>query len=199
MSTPPATRSRPGEIAALLGVAGVIVVADQLTKAAVAAALPLGGSRNVIGEVVQIWHAENSGAAFSLLQNGLPLFLVVTVVALGLVAYYARSLHGRSWWYFLALGLLLGGTLGNLVDRVTRGGRVIDFVSVGFGDTRFPTFNVADSALTVGVILLIAILWLFDDTERMEASRDRGAGSGVALPSPPSPPGGEDPRGGGAG
>lgn len=177
MMTPRSHRSRPGEIGALLGIAAVVVVADQLSKAAVAAALPLGGRLNVIGDLVQIWHAENSGAAFSLLQNGLPLFLVVTVIALALVAYYARTLHGRSWWYFLALGLLLGGTLGNLIDRVTRGGKVIDFVSVGFGSTRFPTFNVADSGLTVGVILLIVLLWFFDaEPERSAPAPAHGDG-----------------------
>lgn len=181
----------------LLSVAVVLLVADQLTKAAVAAGLTLGAHLDVVGDLVQIWHAENSGAAFSLFQNGLPLFLVVSVVALGMVVYFARSLAGRSLWYFVVLGMVLGGTLGNLVDRVTRGGRVIDFVSVGFGDTRFPTFNVADSSLTVGILLLVVLLWLVDRDD-VRAADPASAPNGTTV----RPAGGgpaDRPGGGGTG
>jgi signal peptidase II len=188
------TRRRTGEIVTLLGVAGVVLVADQVTKAAVAASLALGDHADVLGTVVQIWHAENSGAAFSLFQGGLPLFLFVSVVALGLVAYFAWSLRDRSVWVFVLLGLLLGGTLGNLVDRLARGGRVIDFLSVGIGDLRWPTFNVADSSLDIGIVGLVAFLWWFDRRE----ARSRSAADGGSLPAPGVGPG-DIPRGGGAG
>ncbi len=198
MSEPRPARRRTGEIATLLGVAGVVLLADQVTKAVVAASLALGEHVDVLGTVVQIWHAENSGAAFSLFQGGLPLFLVVSVVALGLVAYFAWSFRGRSLWIFALLGLLLGGTLGNLVDRLARGGRVIDFVSVGIGDLRWPTFNVADSSLDVGIVTLVILLWWLDRREAHPAEHAGRADSTASLPAAHTGHG-DSTRGGGAG
>jgi signal peptidase II len=158
---------RPVEILALLGTAAILVLADQVTKALVVANVPLGGQVNVIGDLVQIWHVQNRGAAFSLFQNSFGLFLLVGVLTLGLVAYFSWSLRGRSAWYFVLLGMILGGAIGNLTDRVRHeafGGQqyVTDFVSVGFGSLRWPTFNVADSSLVVGIIVFVGILALVD-------------------------------------
>ncbi len=180
----------------MLGVAGVLLVADQVSKALVAANVAIGAQVDVIGSFVQIWHAENAGAAFSLFQNALPVFLIVSVLAMGLVAYFARAFHGRTLWFFLVLGVVLGGTLGNLVDRVVRGGRVIDFVSVGVGDLRWPTFNVADSSLVVGILTLVVILWFFDGDARAtatspeKANREPGAPDAAASPGEPTQDGG---------
>jgi len=180
----------------MLGVAGVLLVADQVSKALVAANVAIGAQVDVIGSFVQIWHAENAGAAFSLFQNALPVFLIVSVLAMGLVAYFARAFHGRTLWFFLVLGVVLGGTLGNLVDRVVRGGRVIDFVSVGVGDLRWPTFNVADSSLVVGILTLVVILWFFDGDARAtatppeKANREPGARDAAASPREPTQDGG---------
>jgi signal peptidase II len=184
----------------MLGLGAFLLVADQVSKALVAARIGIGEQVNVIGSYVQLWHLENSGAAFSLLQNGLPLFLAVSVVALGLVAYFARALAGRSLWFFVILGLVLGGTLGNFTDRVLRGGRVIDFLSVGIGDLRWPTFNVADSSLVVGILALAVSLWFFereaDGAHGGGRDGDPGEGRPVAQP---APGGGDPPRGGGGG
>jgi signal peptidase II len=87
-----------------------------------------------------------------------------------MIAYFHRSFRGQRWLQ-LILGVVLGGTLGNLTDRI-RLGYVTDFVSVGFGNTRFPTFNVADSAITVGIGLLVLYL-AFVDRDR-EGAGDRG-------------------------
>ncbi len=197
MSEPRPTRRRLGEFVTLLGVAGVVLLADQLSKAVVAANLALGEHVDVLGTTVQIWHAENNGAAFSLFQGGLPLFLIVSVVALGLVAYFAWSFRDRTLWVFAVLGLLLGGTLGNLVDRLARGGRVIDFLSVGMGNLRWPTFNVADSSLDVGIGALVVFLWWFDRREAREKARAARTNAGESLPAPQAGPG--DSAGGGAG
>jgi signal peptidase II len=155
------------ETLVLLGTAAVLLAADQVSKALVVANVPVGGQVNVIGDVVQIWHAQNRGAAFSLFQNSFALFLVVGVLTLGLVGYFAWSLRGRSPWYFLLLGMILGGALGNLTDRVRHeivGGQqyVTDFISVGIGALRWPTFNVADSSLVVGIIVFVGVLALVD-------------------------------------
>ncbi|HET7636870.1 MAG TPA: signal peptidase II [Candidatus Limnocylindria bacterium] len=154
-------RTDLGDTFALLVVAAVILVADQLTKALVVANIDPGERIDVIGDVVQLWHAQNAGAAFSLFQGGLLLFLVVSVVALAMVAYFHRAFRGESRWLQLILGMVLGGTLGNLVDRI-RLGYVTDFLSVGIGQTRWPTFNVADSALVVGIGLLVIYLAFLD-------------------------------------
>jgi signal peptidase II len=130
---------------------------DQITKAIVVANLGVGEYVSLLGDLVRIWHVQNNGAAFSLFQGAIWLFLPVTVVALAMVAWFHRSLRDRTIWIQVILGMILAGTLGNLTDRV-RLGYVVDFVSVGFGDVRFPTFNVADASLVVGIILLVIYL-----------------------------------------
>jgi signal peptidase II len=154
-----AVSTRP--ILVLLAVALVIFVADQVTKAAVAAAIPIGDRVDVIGDVVQLWHAQNRGAAFSLLQGELWLFFIVTAGALVMVTYFHRTLRARSIWLQVILGAILGGTLGNFADRA-RLGYVVDFLSVGVGDVRWPTFNIADSAVVCGIGLLVIYLSFAD-------------------------------------
>lgn len=145
--------------AILLGTALVILVADQVTKALVVANVAIGERVNVLGDLVQVWHAQNRGASFSLLQGATILFLMVSILAVAMVVYFHRSLRARGWWVHLVLGVILGGTLGNLVDRV-RQGAVTDWLSVGIGDLRWPTFNVADSSLVVGIGVLVVYLLL---------------------------------------
>jgi signal peptidase II len=145
-----------------------LLIADQLTKALVVANLALGERVDVIGDLVQVWHAQNRGAAFSLFQGGSIVFLVVSVISVAMVAYFHRSLRARPLWVHVVLGVVLGGTLGNFVDRL-RQGYVTDWLSVGIGDTRFPTFNVADSSITVGIGLLLLYLML-TSPERQEAT-----------------------------
>jgi signal peptidase II len=145
----------------LLGTAIPIYVADQATKLAVVANLALGERVEIVGDVVMLWHARNTGGAFSILQGQLWLFVPVTILALGMVAYFHRSLRAQTAWIHVVLGMVLGGTLGNLTDRL-RLGYVVDFVSVGIGDVRFPTFNVADPAVVIGIGLLVVYLTFFD-------------------------------------
>jgi len=143
----------------LLLTALVILVADQLSKGLVVANVALGERVRVIGEIVQVWHAQNRGAAFSLFQGGSILFLVVSVLSLVMVAYFHRSLRERGLRVHLVLGVIVGGTLGNFVDRL-RQGYVTDWLSVGVGDLRWPTFNVADSSIVVGIGILVLYLLL---------------------------------------
>jgi signal peptidase II len=161
-SAAPRDRQR-AELVVLGLIAALIVVADQVTKAAVVAALGVGERAEILGDLVVIWHVRNTGAAFSLFQfeGSLLLFYLVHVVALGMVAWFHRSFHGRSLWLHAVLALLLGGSIGNLIDRI-RQGYVTDFISVGFGDVRFPTWNVADAGITTGIVLLVAYLVLLE-------------------------------------
>ena len=161
---PPRTTGRT-DLLVLLGTAALVYLLDQASKALVVANLRVGDQQQIVGDLVQLWHAQNAGAAFSLFQGGQILFLVVTALALGMIVYFHRSFRGQSRWLQLVLGVILGGTLGNLTDRV-RLGYVTDFVSVGFGDTRFPTFNVADSAIVLGIGVLVIYLALLDGRQR---------------------------------
>lgn len=137
-------------------VAGLIVVADQITKALVRANIPLHESRVVIANVFDLTHVRNSGAAFGFLNaanfpyKAQVIALVATVALVSIAVYAARlSPHQRvARW---GLALILGGAMGNLIDRVVAG-YVVDFVDVYWRSYHFWAFNVADSAITVGVI-----------------------------------------------
>lgn len=138
--------------AVLLLVAAVVVGIDQLTK-------QLALDRLEDGPVVVIdgilrWNLNyNPGGAFGLLQ-GLPgFFLVATIVVAGLILVWARSVEGTA--HVIPLGMVLGGGLGNVFDRVLRdtGGRVVDFIDLYF----WPIFNIADSAIVIGVIVLLIV------------------------------------------
>ena len=161
---------RDASLRAALVVAGtavILFVADQVSKALVVSAFQPGESVNVIGDVVRLWYVRNTGAAFSLFPGALWLFLPVTALALAMIVYFFRSFRDRGPAVHVILGTILAGTLGNLVDRL-RLGYVVDFISVGIGDTRFPTFNVADSAVVVGIGLLVAYLTFADDGRRQD-------------------------------
>ena len=156
---------RDASLKAALVIAGTAValfVADQASKALVVGALRPGQSVDVVGDLVRIWHVQNSGAAFSLFPGALWLFLPVTILALVMIGYFFRSFRDRGPAIHVVLGTILAGTLGNLADRL-RLGYVVDFISVGIGDARFPTFNVADSAVVVGIGLLVLYLTVVDD------------------------------------
>jgi signal peptidase II len=135
-------------------VAGTVLILDQLTKAWLVGMLAPRESVQVIGDWVRLVHHRNTGALFGLFADQALLFGIVSIgVAAAIVAYHARS--PRSAYLSITLGLLLGGALGNLVDRL-RLGHVVDFVDIGIGDLRFYTFNVADAAISTSLLLLIA-------------------------------------------
>ncbi|HXB04146.1 MAG TPA: signal peptidase II [Candidatus Acidoferrum sp.] len=132
-------------------VALVVFVLDAVTKSLVAASVPFGTEVPVVGRYVGITNVRNSGAAFGLVPAGAGVFLVASiVVAVALVVYVART--PTSLWGGVVLGLILGGTVGNGFDRLVFG-TVTDFINVHF----WPVFNVADSAISIGVVLLIAV------------------------------------------
>jgi signal peptidase II len=138
-----------------LGLAAFVVVADQLTKAWITATLAPGASMAVIGDLVRLVHGQNSGALFGLFRDNALLFGLVSIAVIALiVVYHGRS--GRSLYLSVTLGFLLGGALGNMIDRL-RIGYVVDFVDAGIGDVRFYTFNVADTGISLAVLLLLLV------------------------------------------
>lgn len=148
-------RLRGGEIGVIAG----IVALDQLTKAAVRARIPLYETVPVVGGVLNLTHVRNSGAAFGFLNavdfpfKATILALVATAALMG-IAWYAARVASHARVARLGLALILAGAVGNLVDRLVLGS-VVDFVDVVFGTWHFWAFNVADSAITLGVIALI--------------------------------------------
>ncbi len=165
MSSDPPRTSGLIEPTILALAALAILIVDQASKAAVAASIGIGERVTIIGQFVELWHAQNRGAAFSLFQGGTLFFLAVTVLAVGMIGYFYRTFRGRSLMLQAVLGVILGGTLGNLVDRV-RLGYVTDFVSVGIGDLRWPTFNVADASIVLGIGVTVTYLMLTDPARR---------------------------------
>jgi signal peptidase II len=141
-----------------LGLAAIVVVLDQLTKAWLTSFLAPGQSVDVVGDLIRLVHSRNAGGLFGFLQGQALPFALVSMVVVGLIVlYHARS--GRNAYLSTTLGLLLGGALGNLIDRI-RLGYVVDFVDAGLGDLRWYTFNVADTAISFAILLLLAAsLW----------------------------------------
>ena len=142
-------------LAALLVLGG-----DQISKWWVSHHYPYDVPVPVWAPYVYLYHTTNDGVAWSLFRGHTWLFsLIAAVFSIGILL-FARKAVGRSAALAVALGLLLGGSLGNLVDRV-RLHQVVDFIQVNIGHWyQWPTFNVADSAITCGMILLALYLWL---------------------------------------
>ena len=136
-----------------------VVVLDRTAKWVIAKNIPLHDSIQIIPDFFRLTHVENRGAAFGILSEAdLPhqslLFSAISIVALLAIAIYAFRLPPEARLPRLALSLVLGGALGNLVDRV-RLGYVVDFIHAYWGRHQWPDFNMADSAITVGVTLLL--------------------------------------------
>ncbi len=148
----------------LVVVAGLVVLADQITKALIIKYLPLHKSITVIGGFFDITHILNPGGAFGLMANmsmvvRTVVFLFISSLAVGLILYfYIKTPPGFP---FLAMGfaLIFGGAIGNLIDRI-RWGVVVDFLDFYIGKYHWPAFNVADSAITVGIFIFIYHLLL---------------------------------------
>jgi len=172
----PAAPTRSTRVLATYGTAAAVLVLDQLIKHLVVANLAGRPPLDVIGSFVQLRYTTNSGGAFSLL-TGAPLFFGVTaIVIIGGIVYASRRPQPLSM--LVVLGLILGGALGNLTDRLFRGnegllrGEVVDFVKVGI----WPVFNLADSCIVVGGVLLAILLGRAErhqDQDQAPADRDR--------------------------
>jgi len=141
--------------ALFFGLAVAVLVVDQVAKGLVVGALAIGERVQVIGEWVTIVHSRNSGALFGLMPQSAGAFAIVSIGVLVAIVWF-ESRQGRSLLTTVALGLLLGGAIGNLLDRL-RYGSVVDFIDMGIGNVRFFTYNVADAAIT-GAILLFILL-----------------------------------------
>ena len=154
-----------------LGLAVLVIVADQVSKMwidanfSLASTHPSPGAAQptpILGDFVRIAKSYNTGGIFGLFGNSAIILALASTVVIGLIVVYQWREGTRGPWPLtLALGLLLGGALGNFIDRI-RYQHVIDFVDTGIGDWRWYTFNVADSAISIALLLLI-LLSLFGE------------------------------------
>ena len=151
--------ARPGppgrQFRRFAGIAAAVVVLDQLTKALVRAWLSEGETWPEGFDLIRISHVENSGAAFGILQGGGPFLIASSILGAVIVLVFLRAAPPGDRLYETALALVLGGALGNLIDRLFRG-TVTDFID----PTHYPAFNIADSSIVIGVIALAVLsLW----------------------------------------
>jgi len=137
--------------------AAAVLAVDQVTKRLALGSLETGMPREVIGDFLRMTLAWNSGAAFSMSWGGPYILGGVTAVAVILVSVFIWRLRGSGRLFTMAMGAVLGGAAGNLLDRIFYGGRVVDFIDMGFTGWRWPTFNVADIGITLGGITLVVL------------------------------------------
>ena len=145
-------------------IAVVILVLDQATKLYVDANFRLHESVPVIDNVFHLTYVRNKGAAFGILSDSavrIPFFIGVSIVAMLGILWYIRRIRSDQKLALAALSLIFSGAFGNLIDRI-RLGEVIDFLDVFWRHYHWPAFNIADSAITVGVTLLFIDMWLED-------------------------------------
>ena len=162
-----ATKKTSGALLPWLAIALVIILADQFTKTLIIGNFQLNDSRTVTS-FFNVVRVHNSGAAFSFLAGASGwqrwFFVGLGIVASGFIVWMLRS-HGGQKLFGWALSLILGGAIGNVVDRLLHG-YVVDFIQVHAGGWYFPSFNIADSAISVGAVLLIV-----DELLRVRRSR----------------------------
>lgn len=167
-------------------IGGTVIVLDQATKAWVEASFALAtpsapaGSPDaptpVIGDLVRVARTWNDGGVFGLFGDSATILGLASIAVIGVILWVQATSGVRSPLLTAALGLLFGGAIGNLIDRI-RFGHVIDWVDTGLGSLRFYTFNVADAAISIAVVLLIAMSLLGPRLGRL-----------VGAPAPPTDP-----------
>ena len=171
VSTDAAQAWNAGKAGLFASVLGSVVALDFFTKMLITRNFNLYQQVNVIGDYVRLTYIHNPGAAFGIHLGPYSrvIFLVLSLIALGALAgmYWATPAKDRS--RLIAIALICGGAVGNLLDRIRLSAGVVDFMDVGVGQLRWPVFNVADVAVTTGAIFLALSLW----REEQQASRDR--------------------------
>jgi signal peptidase II len=137
--------------------ATVIVLADCASKRVAESSLQPGAPRQVFGDFVRFTLGYNEGVAFGITvgNNARIMLILFTIVAVAGIIWIYRSTDARHKFQVMALALIMGGAVGNMLDRFQSAAGVVDFIDVGVGSNRFWTFNIADSAITIGAILLI--------------------------------------------
>ncbi|MBM7540503.1 signal peptidase II [Amphibacillus cookii] len=141
-----------------------VLILDQLTKWWIINYMELRESFAIVENVLYITSHRNPGAAWGILQGRMLFFYIITVVVIVAIVYYMQKFAKQDRWLGIGLGLVLGGAIGNFIDRLLYQ-EVVDFIDVYIGSYNYPIFNIADSALVVGVIV-IGIATLKEEFEK---------------------------------
>ncbi len=167
--------------------AALLVLFDQLTKSWIRANIPLNGVLVPIPALdpfLRLVNWNNTGAAFGLFQGQANIFIAIAVIVIVVVLIYLRQLPAEQWAVRLCLGLQLGGATGNLIDRLRFGGRVTDFVllsvPINGRELSWPAFNVADSSIVVGVLVLAFLLLREERNRPPETPPERSESSSIS-------------------
>lgn len=141
-------------------VMALMVGLDQLVKWLTVCYLPIGGTQPLIPGIVSLFHIQNSGAAWGIFEGKMWFFFIVTFIVVGCLLWMLHTQSQINVWYSLSFSLIIAGAIGNFIDRL-RLNYVVDMFRLDF--INFPIFNVADTAITCGVILLIGYIILGQD------------------------------------
>ncbi len=161
-----------GKFGAFAGTAGLVLVLDVITKVLIQQTLHISQSISVLGDFFRLTYIHNPGAAFGLHLGPYSrvIFLTLALIALGVLAVMYRHTPATDRLRLFAIGSIAGGALGNVIDRIRSPLGVVDFLDFGIGDVRWPVFNLADTAVTIGAMLLLASLWAEDQRRDREKS-----------------------------
>ena len=147
-----------------LSVAGLVVIFDQITKQIVRNSMALGESFDILGSVVRFTFVENKGLAFSIKVSNLAIFTGLSFVVTAVLFYYLYKYRNEGLSVYLPLALIFGGAIGNMIDRILFS-KVVDFIDVGISSYRWPVFNIADSAVSVGLVWFFIASWVMNEEE----------------------------------
>ncbi|KAB1441111.1 signal peptidase II [Pseudodesulfovibrio senegalensis] len=147
--------------------AAISTILDQGTKLLILEKFPMWSSKTIIPGFFNLVHVHNKGTAWGVLDRDdiswqVPMFIAITLIALGFIIYMLKKTDERDKWMVTGLGLIGGGAIGNLIDRI-RLGEVVDFLDFYIGTYHWPAFNVADSALTIGAGAILISMYLNRD------------------------------------
>ncbi len=134
----------------------IVLLIDQIVKLLIKTNMSLNEEISIIPNFFSIQYLKNTGAAFSILENQTILLAITSIICISVIIYYLKKEENLTTTMYLSFGLVLGGILGNLIDRIAYQG-VIDFLSFQIFNYNFPVFNIADIGITIGVLLLIII------------------------------------------
>ncbi|WP_445659502.1 signal peptidase II [Aeribacillus sp. FSL M8-0254] len=144
-----------------------VIALDQWTKWLIVKNMEIGESIEIINGFLYITSHRNKGAAWGILQNQMVFFYVVTIIVVVAIIYYMQKYAKQNAMLGVALSLMLGGAIGNFIDRLFRK-EVVDFIHTYIFGYNFPIFNIADSSLTIGVILLFIYFLFFEEKKQKE-------------------------------
>lgn len=153
-------------------VACTLLIIDQGLKLLIRSKVPLLEEVEVIPGFFSIYHIENKGAAFSLFSGATIVLIILSVLAVAFLHYYVLTEEKMTKWRIFSLGIIIGGILGNLIDRILYGA-VVDYLSFDLFGYGFPVFNIADVGITIGFVLLAINILRRDSNEFKDTSTNR--------------------------